>query len=462
MNVAVSPSIDSISQKNNHVMTYHELKTTREMLKRKRHKEISSSNVSLSFTNYRQFLITEAEALLTRLSQVKSFSLTMPMVAAANLSSTAQKSITQLLKEGIIDMHKKVNAFIISMKSKSNPGSVDSQKAFTILKLKFNWLLDSLDIFADVLTLRGEHDTGVWLAGMDVLAEDTLKLKGNFYHPPPLITYLDRGHGAAIRRARTRLPGGKSNPVAVIRVPRERMISTSIASSLVHEVGHQGASLLGLILSLRRTLQQQAENDPGNTKLWKWYNRWISEIISDFWSVAMVGIGSTTGLLGVVSVPSYFVFRLKDDDPHPPPWIRLRLSIAFGAALYPDQQWYRLKKLWDRLYPLRLAGKEKREVYKRLEALIPIFVKLVIHHRPSSLKGNTLKEVFPLNDRQPKQLRTLFQYWKRSSKSLEKTRPSLVFAAIGQARADGLTTPKQEYRLLNKMLRTWALKRHIF
>ncbi len=48
--------------------------------------------------------------------------------------------------------------------------------------------------------------------------------------------------GAAIRRARTRLPGGGDNPVAIIRVPRERMVGSGIASSLVHEVGHQAAA----------------------------------------------------------------------------------------------------------------------------------------------------------------------------------------------------------------------------
>ena len=58
--------------------------------------------------------------------------------------------------------------------------------------------------------------------------------------------YLDRGHGAAIRRARARLPGGGMSPVAIIRVPRERMVGAGIASSLVHEVGHQAAALLDL------------------------------------------------------------------------------------------------------------------------------------------------------------------------------------------------------------------------
>ena len=99
-------------------------------------------------------------------------------------------------------------------------------------------MLTQFDIFADVLSQRSEHDTGVWLSGLDVVAADALALP-DYYEAPPVICYLDRGHGAAIRRARTRLPGGSENPVAVVRVPRERMVGSGIASSLVHEVGHQ-------------------------------------------------------------------------------------------------------------------------------------------------------------------------------------------------------------------------------
>ena len=44
-------------------------------------------------------------------------------------------------------------------------------------------------------------------------------IPGNYYEPPPVICYVDRGQGAAIRRAKTRLPGGRDNPVAVIRIP---------------------------------------------------------------------------------------------------------------------------------------------------------------------------------------------------------------------------------------------------
>lgn len=411
--------------------------------------------------NFRNFLLTESKALLTRLSQVRSFALTMPMAPAANIPVPAQKAIHHLLKIGVNEMKAKVYGYMLWLQKKPGLTAKHAQKQYALVKLQFNWLLDQVDIFADVLSQRSEHHTGIWLAGMDTLAEDTLQLKGKFYRSPPLITYLDRGHGAAIRRARTRLPGGKSNPVAVIRVPRERMISTGIASSLVHEVGHQGASLLNLVVSMRRALQQVAQQDAEHRKLWNWYERWISEILSDFWSVAMVGIGSTTGLMNVVSVPSYFVFRLRADDPHPPPWIRVRLSIAFGKALFPDRQWERLRRLWDRLYPVSLAGGRKAAIYRQLEVLIPEFVNLLIHHRPDTLKGRMLKEVFPVRTRQPERLRRLQQQWLGIPERMLSKRPGLVFAVIGQARADALITPQQENEILGKMLRAWALRRNI-
>jgi hypothetical protein len=37
--------------------------------------------------------------------------------------------------------------------------------------------------------------------------------------------------------------------------------------------------------------------------------------------------------------------------------------------------------------------------------------------------------------------------------------PSLVFAAFGQARADGRLSPEQESRKLSMLLRFWAMRR---
>ncbi|MFD0466264.1 hypothetical protein ACFQY9_34730 [Microvirga aerilata] len=261
----------------------------------------------------------EARALLTRLGRVKPFALIEPMVPAASLPINAQGATERYLVEGRRELRDMVLGFIAWLRGPggSQATPAQAQRRFSILRLKFNAVLTQFDMFADVISQRSEHDTGVFLSGLDVVASDALTLPDKYYTAPPLICYLDRGAGAAIRRARTRLPGGGLNPVGIIRVPRERMVGSGIASSLIHEVGHQAAALLDLTTSLRMQIQGMQRGRGG--RAWKLFDRWIGEIVSDFWSCARLGITATLGLISVVSLPRPFVFRLSPDDPHPAP-----------------------------------------------------------------------------------------------------------------------------------------------
>ncbi|MGB7949203.1 MAG: hypothetical protein WCH75_16065, partial [Candidatus Binatia bacterium] len=263
-------------------------------------------------------LENEARALLARLAMIKPFALQTPMVAAAN-APAALSAIEAYLLNGRRALRTAVRDYIRWLRANAtnhfNPA--DAQRRFAFLRMKFNAGLTQFDIFADALVQRSEHENGVWLGGLDALAADALALSGRYYEAPPVLCYLDRGVGAAIRRSRTRLPGGGDNPVAVIRVPRERMVGSGIASSLVHEVGHQAAALLDLVASMQSGLRALQKGTGPDRLAWRLFERWISEIIADFWSVARIGIGSTLGLIGVVSLPRPFVFRLSLDDPHP-------------------------------------------------------------------------------------------------------------------------------------------------
>jgi hypothetical protein len=333
----------------------------------------------------------------------------------------------------------------------------EAQRRFTFLRLRFNAVLSQFHIFADVLTQRSEHETGVWLSGLDALAADALALPGCLIKPPPVICYLDRSPGAAIRRVRTRLPGGGENPVAIIRVPRERMISSGLASSVVHEVGHQGAALLGLAGSVRREIEEIKSIGGEARAPWVYFSRWISEILADFWSVAKLGVTATLGLLGVVSLPRAFVFRLSEDDPHPIPWIRVKLSCAMGKALYPHSQWDRLASVWDGYYPPSAVAAERRLLLASLEGEIPEFVSLLVGHQPPPLGGKSLVEAMPVEERQPSQLAAYHEQWRSSPSQMRRAPPSLVFAVVGQARLMGKTTPEEESRTLTELLTHWAL-----
>lgn len=407
-----------------------------------------------------ELLVQEAGALLTRLARVTPFSLIMTMTPAAMPSAEALQAIEQYLVLGRHQLRDKIRRYLRWLRSSASRQvpPAERQRRLTFLKLLFNRVLTQFDLFADVLTQRSEHKNGVWLAGLDVVATDVLNLPGLHLDAPPLICYLSPSYGAAIRRAGTRLPGGGSNPVTIIRVPRERMVGSGISASLIHEVGHQGAVLLGLIDSLRADLRKVAPRDPALLDVWPLWSQWISEIIADYWAVAHLGIGSTLGLIGVMSLPRAFVFRVNPVDPHPIPWIRVKLSCVIGQALFPNPQWARVNRIWDQLYPLSSQPPDKQDYFRQIEAALPDFVRVLLHHRPRSLRGKTLREVFPVAQRQPARLRALFRTWSHEPTKMRRQPPSLVLAVIGQAKADQRLSPTREGRTLVHLLNYWALR----
>src|SRR5436305_1548105 len=85
----------------------------------------------------------------------------------------------------------------------------------------------------------------------------------------------------------------------------------------------RGPALLDLVASVRPLLRGLQQGATDQRVAWRCWERWISEIVADLWAVARVGITATHGLIGVVSLPRYFVFRPNLDDPHPAPWIRV-------------------------------------------------------------------------------------------------------------------------------------------
>lgn len=407
-----------------------------------------------------EYLSNEAQSLLTRLSQVKPFSMTMPMVKGASVSHKAFNEIMELLEAGKDELKHKVIRFIDILKNAqaSRGRENDFQSSFILLKLRFNNILDQLDIFADVLSQRSEHDVGVWLAGLDVLAEDGLSVVKKITDTPSLVVYLDRGHGAAIRRARTRLPGGDENPVAVIQIPRERMVGSGIASSLVHEVGHQAAAILDLVATLKSVLVRKG-NESRGTVAWKYFERWISEIVCDVWAAGHLGIAATMGLMGVVTLPRYFQFRLDLNDPHPAPYVRVFLSYAVGKKLFPHAQWDVLWNMWKVFYPKQGLNKETLKVLEDIENHTDDFVDVVLNHSTKEMKGRRFYELFPL-DRTPSNLKQRYSEWKIKKTSLSRMPPTLVFAVLGQAKFDLAIDAAEECRVLTDQLKAWAYARN--
>ncbi|CAM2156239.1 conserved protein of unknown function [Pararobbsia alpina] len=403
-----------------------------------------------------RLLEQEVLGIRTRLDAQLPYALQMPMVPAANISDEAMSAIERHMQVARAQLRLRIDQYLQALRKLSaTPQNVAlAQRRYALLKLYFHAALTHFEIFAEVLTQRSQHGTGIWLSGLDVAAQDGLKHLDRALSVPPVICYVDRGHGGAIRRARTRLPGGGVNPVAVIRIPRERMIGTGIAASLFHEVGHQAAALLDLANAYRRAT---ASNVAHGAPPWRAWHRWISEILADLWAVSRVGVTATCGLMSVVSLPRAFVLRINLDDPHPAPWIRVKLSVAMGRALYPHPQWDELEHVWESLYPRSLMSATQRPTFDMLDRAIPEFVATLLSLRPPSLHGGELKTLLRLPDRAPLHLIDTWERVRSRPQQYLADTPTLAFAVLGQARYSGLLQANDELKVIASLLERWAL-----
>ncbi|AQH02306.1 hypothetical protein A9R05_25325 [Burkholderia sp. KK1] len=398
----------------------------------------------------------EVLGIRARLDAQLPYALQMPMVPAANVSDEAMSAIERHMQAGRQQLRKRIAQFLGQLRAlAATPANVArAQRRYALLKLYFHAALTHFEIFAEVLTQRSQHGTGIWLAGLDVAAQDGLRQPGVPVAPPPVICYVERGHGGAIRRARTRLPGGGDNPVAVIRMPRERMVGTGIAASLYHEVGHQASALLDLANTYKRASPSRFVRGPS---VWRAWDRWIGEIVADLWAVSRVGIAATVGLMSVVSLPRAFVMRINLDDPHPAPWIRVKLSIAMGRALYPHAQWSALEAVWERLYPRMQMSAAQRASFDALSRAIPRFVAVLLSLRPPALRGQTIGAALSLPDRHPDALLARWQRVKARPQQWLADTPALAFAVLGQARYSGHLPAQTELKVIAELLQRWAL-----
>jgi len=96
------------------------------------------------------------------------------MVAAAAISFEAQTAIERHLARSRDSLGRSVRAYLqwLGRADARHVSAAEFQRRFTLLRLQFNAMLSQVDIFADVLTQRSEHEIGTWLSGLDVIAAD--------------------------------------------------------------------------------------------------------------------------------------------------------------------------------------------------------------------------------------------------------------------------------------------------
>jgi hypothetical protein len=133
-----------------------------------------------------RLLEQEVLGIRARLDAQLPYALQMPMVPAANVSDEAMGAIERHMQAARQQLRKRIAQFLRQLRTlAATPANVArAQRRHALLKLYFQAALTHFEIFAEVLTQRSQHGTGIWLAGLDVAAQDGLRQPGVPVAPP--------------------------------------------------------------------------------------------------------------------------------------------------------------------------------------------------------------------------------------------------------------------------------------
>ena len=117
----------------------------------------------------------EARSLLARLDQIRPLALNETMVPAATLPPRASFAVERFLHHGRKLLRRQVHDYLVWVTGTGRTATpAEQQYRFVIIRMRFNAILSQFDLMTEVVTQRSESRTGVWLSGLDALANDAL------------------------------------------------------------------------------------------------------------------------------------------------------------------------------------------------------------------------------------------------------------------------------------------------
>lgn len=279
------------------------------------------------------------------------------------------------------------------------------------LKLELSKAFVIYDLYLDLLSQRLAPKLGGLLAGCDKIALNGLRRN----HPalkiigPPLV-FLDRGLGASILRTGKPLPGGSSserirNELPLIQIPYNRITDKiGLSVGIFHEVGHEALVRLKIESELRRAIYDKFTHKGIPKQVIRLFVLTAKEIGPDFWAFCNCGIAQTFGIKEILSLPPNLVFKVSLNDPHPPPLLRILISIAFCKKIWGNGIWDIWEKEWYALYPLEKASKENRKILSNSIRYLGLLANVLFETKFATLNGKTIPSMFNLDLLNPRML----------------------------------------------------------
>lgn len=288
-----------------------------------------------------------------------------------------QNNISHLVNKG-----KKLQDQLIHI----NTNEVRGQLRKAILRYKADYLKieTTIHFYTDAINTRTNSQTALILKGCDVLCNECLHL---FLTPlnkllPAVISYLDKGAGAAIMKAGLRLWDGSLSPAALIKITFHNLRQPT---ALLHECGHQIAHVLHWNKELSKTLFTNLEYK--DKAVAKAFSNWSSEIAADAIALVTTGFAAVAALHDVVDGEGGMVFHYDANDPHPISYLRVLLNCAFCNCLFGKGSWDDMTLQWKQNHPLTDCDEGTRKLIIKATTYLPLIAEVILK-QPQIAFGN--------------------------------------------------------------------------
>jgi hypothetical protein len=382
---------------------------------------------------------------LVRLSTHQDITARQWSVLETQLSVVVARLLSRLKREA--DQHSRSlqeQAAAVRFNAILGELELDLSKAYTFF-----------DTYVDILTQRTTPALGPLLAGCDMLAWDALKKD----HPaldmvePPLV-YCDRGFGASILREGVPLPDFSPNPMPLIQIPYSRLKEKYNLTSIHHEAGHQALRRTGLQTAIPLAFRAALARGGASRAIRRFFSLWSSEIGPDFWAFCSAGVAQPSATREILALPPAHAFRVAASDPHPPPYLRVLLSLEWTRQVWGQGEWNNWEYEWRKCYPLQLAPPAMRQVLQDATAYLPVVASTLLNTKFRVLEGRTIPDLFDLQALAPWKLRTVAATAQRGCLNLTGLSPSVQLAVFRFIRErSGLSE-----EALNRLMSVWLRK----
>lgn len=302
-------------------------------------------------------------------------------------------ALRRRLQESIDRLRAEANGLAAQLAAARTPEQLAAVRARLVsFRQRYAQVETTLDFYGDAINTRTNPKLRAILRALDLIAGRSMEalLRPLGRTAPPALTYIDKGMGASILRAGVRLwDMGTVSPAAAIKITRHNLYRPT---SLIHETGHQVENLLGWAEEFATLLRRELAADalPAVADAWA---ETATEVVADIFAFVHCGYAAVAALHDVVAADAATVLRYLPGDPHPIPYIRVLLNVAYCRQAFGSGPWDALAEAWVETHPLARAAPGTREFLERSVALLPRLAELSLARPMRAFGGRTIVQL---------------------------------------------------------------------